>query len=204
MAISRFSTSSVAQGLPKYQKLWDGTSVILPTTGYVALATQTVGSGGASSVTFSGIPQIYKHLQIRGVTRGTDSGATSFVGFTLNGDTGANYSRHIILADGVNNPPQGYSYASQTKAGAGYITGAASGANMFGAFITDILDYSSTSKNKVIRSVGGYDNNNTSTYSYVNFNGSSWMSTNAVTSITLFTDANIAQYSHFALYGIQG
>lgn len=26
MAISRFKTSSVAQGLPKYQKLWDGTS----------------------------------------------------------------------------------------------------------------------------------------------------------------------------------
>jgi hypothetical protein len=177
---------------------------LTPTTGYVSIATQTVGSGGASSVTFSGIPSVYKHLQIRGIARATDTGATGFVGMQFNSDTGSNYSRHIILADGVNNPPQGYSYASQTKAGLSYVPAASSGANMFGGFIADILDYSSTSKNKVIRSLGGYNNNGSSGFSYLNLNGSSWMSTNAVTSITLFTDANIAQYSSFALYGIQG
>lgn len=30
MAISRFSTSSVAQGLPKYQKVWDQATMIYP------------------------------------------------------------------------------------------------------------------------------------------------------------------------------
>lgn len=37
MAISRFKTSSLAQGLPKYQKLWDGTSQVIvnpPVSGY--------------------------------------------------------------------------------------------------------------------------------------------------------------------------
>jgi len=180
------------------------TGHLTSTTGFVSIATQTVGSSGASSVTFSGIPQVYKHLQIRGIARGTDASAYSFLGMQINGDTGSNYSRHQILSDGVNSPPQGYSYASQTKAGISYISGASSGASMFGGFVTDILDYSSTSKNKVVRSLGGYSNNGSSGYSYIALNGSSWMNTSAVTSITLFTDANIAQYSLFALYGIQG
>jgi len=33
------------------------------------IASTLVGSGGASTVTFSNIPQGYKHLQIRGITK---------------------------------------------------------------------------------------------------------------------------------------
>jgi hypothetical protein len=175
-----------------------------PTTGFVSIATQTVSSGGASSITFSNIPQVYKHLQIRGKARGTDPYAYAFLGITFNGDTGTNYSRHIILGDGVNSPPPSYGYTSQTKAGAGYVTGSTSGSNMFGAFVTEILDYTASNKYKTVRSLCGGDNNASATYGYINYGSTAWMNTNAITSISLFTDANIAQYSSFALYGIQG
>lgn len=58
MAISRFKTSTVAQGLPKYQKLWDGTTTwsypAPPVTGYkvwldASDATKITSSGGSVS-----------------------------------------------------------------------------------------------------------------------------------------------------------
>lgn len=45
MAISRFSTSSVAQGLPKYQKFWDGSTVVYTTAGTTWTAKTLPSSG---------------------------------------------------------------------------------------------------------------------------------------------------------------
>jgi hypothetical protein len=170
----------------------------------VSLATQTVAAGGAASITFSSIPQTYKHLQIRGIVRGTNSGASAHILFRINGDSGANYSRHLILADG-DNSVQSYGYAGETKASIGYSVGATSGSNMYGGFVTDILDYQNTNKNKVVKSFCGASNNSGTNYAYLTYGSSAWLNTNAVSSITIFNESsNLEQYSSFALYGIQG
>jgi hypothetical protein len=178
---------------------------IAPAEGFVSLATTTVGAGGVASIIFSDISQRYKHLQIRGIARGTNSSAVSQTLFRINGDSGANYAGHLMLADGVTSPTDAYGYTSETKAGIGYGTGANSSANMFGAFVTDILDYKDTNKYKVVRSLGGADNNASSNYTYISYRNSLWLNTNAITSITIFNESgNLAQYSSFALYGIEG
>lgn len=201
MAISRFSTSSVAQGLPKYQKLWDGTSAVLPTTGYVAIATQTVGSGGAASITFNSIPSIYKHLQLRIVARTTYADTNSGAILNFNSDSGANYAWHRVYGDGGTGTAGGN--ASATFARIDRMPAASSTANTFGGFVVDILDYSDTNKTTAIKSIGGYDANGNG---WSSFNSSLWMNTNTVSSIT-FANAdggNLVQYSQAVLYGIQG
>lgn len=204
MAISRFKTSTLAQGLPKYQKVWDGTTIIMPTTGFVALATQTVGAGGAASVTFSSIPQIYKHLQIRATVRGTLAQPYDHIVFTVNGVT-SGYYRHLTLNDG-SNPPESYNYPSESKLSFGYMSGNSTTANVFGGVILDILDYTNTNKRKTVRSFNGYNQNSTGGgQQYHSFSGGTYASNNAITSIEIKSEsANLAQFSHFALYGIEG
>ena len=45
----------------------------IPTGSFSSIATVTVGSGGSSTVSFISIPQTYKHLQLRGIAKGTTS-----------------------------------------------------------------------------------------------------------------------------------
>lgn len=68
----------------------------------------------------------------------------------------------------------------------------------------DILDYTSTNKNKTMRTLQGMDSNGGGTISL--HSGLYYGTTNAVTSIKLYaaSGGNLNQYSHFALYGIKG
>jgi hypothetical protein len=203
MAVSRFSTSTVAQGLPKYQKLYDGTTIL---NAYASIQTITVGSGGTANITFSNIPQNFKHLQVRAVVRSTSSTTYDNVVAQLNGDSGNNYSGHLsAFGDGATNPPPSYSYASSSSTTTMWITGGTANANYFGGFIMDISDYTNTNKYKTTKSVNGADNNATNTY--MSFGSTAWMNkTDKITSITFKSGYgnNFAQYSTFALYGLVG
>jgi hypothetical protein len=166
------------------------------------IASTLVGVGGVSTVTFSNIPQGYKHLQIRAITRDTYAGGNgNNMGIYVNGDTGSNYAVHYMLA---------YSGGAETGSGANntYIIanwGASSttGANCFGVGITDILDYSNTNKYKTTRTLTGVED---SSAGQVRFWSGLWMNTAAITSLTLFptNSASYVQYSRFSLYGIKG
>lgn len=174
-----------------------------------ALATVTVPSGGAASVTFAGIPQGYKHLQIRGF--GQSSRATygwDDVAIRFNGDSGTNYARHYLGGDGGSaysgsaNTPSTYIYTDSI------IGSSTAGANVFGSFVMDILDYASTTKNKTVRTLGGTDLNGTvgGQGGRVTMNSGLWFATPAaITSIVLTTSSatNFNQYSQFALYGVK-
>lgn len=153
---------------------------------FESIATATVGSGGATDVTFSSIPQTYTHLQIRGILNG---GGTQIV---VNGDTGANYRRHVLYGDGS-------SAASATATNFSIATGSTS-ANIFGGNIIDILDYTNTNKYKTFRNLAGVDANGSGE---AILHSGLWLSTSAITSIK-FQSGTIAQYSHLALYGIKG
>jgi hypothetical protein len=199
MAISRFATSSVAQGLPKYQKLWDGTTVYSDTA-FESIATVTVGSTSVADITFSSIPSTYKHLQIRGILKSTVSPEdTDYAFFYLNSDTANNYATHRLTGNGSS--PGASALTSTGSGNAGYIIASTGKTNIFGALIMDILDYNSSSKRKTVRVLSGLDSNGSGN---IELFSTLYMSASAVNSIKFVSQTgNIAQYSSLALYGIK-
>ena len=163
----------------------------------VPLGMVQVGSGGASTITFSSIPNTYKHLQIRAIV----SNSTNTAGYIrFNSDNGSNYARHMVQGTGSSTPT--YAAVSQTEM---WFISEINVNPYFSAGVADILDYASTSKNKTMRSFSGVDNNNTSGANAIVLASGLWMNnTTAVNSITIFPlGGNFIQYSQFALYGIK-
>ena len=201
MANTKFSTSSINQGLVKSRSMLVGNDADI--SDFESIATTTVGSGGSSSVTFSSIPSTYTHLQIRGITRVTYGSAT-VTGWGLtqfNSDTAANYSYHAIF--GNSGSTTGASGTASTSAMIGFAEiGGTSVTNCFASSVMDILDYTNTNKYKTLRILGGAEGNITDSWLYLG--SGSWRSTSAITSITLTNGAGaFTQYSSFALYGIR-
>lgn len=170
-------------------------------TSYDSIATVTVGGGGASSISFTSIPATYTHLQVRCFVR--SAGASANLTMQINGDTANNYTYHVLYGDG----------STVTAAGAGtglpynftgYMPISSSTANAFGTAVTDILDYTNTSKYKTTRSLVGADMNGSG---LVQLASGLWLNTNAITQLDFKVSnggSNFAQYSSFALYGIKG
>lgn len=158
------------------------------------IATTLVGSGGTSTITFSNIPNTYKHLQIRAIGKGASAGGRQIL-FQFNGDTGSNYNSHHIYGDGASATAQAKGTSTN-----GWVTYWDSA--QFGCAIMDILDYANTNKYKTTRTLGGHDLNGSG---YILLRSGLWMNTAAVTSISLFTDSgNFTEHSRFSLYGIKG
>jgi hypothetical protein len=176
-------------------------SGVAPLGTYDSIATITVGSGGATDVTFSAIPSTYTHLQVRAIGRGTDATKDANIYFQFNGDTATNYSPHALygtgataLAFGSSNSPDPIAFR---------ISSGNSTSGTFGVGVMDILDYANTNKFKTTRSLTGHDENGTDGNVWL-WSGN-WRSTSAITSIRLYgVGSNLAQYSSFALYGFKG
>ena len=181
-------------------------SSFTPTGSYDALAVYTVPSGGASSITFAGIPQSYQHLQIRGIAR-TSLAAAGMASFILqfNSDTSTNYIYHRMWGNGTT-ANAGAGSTNDTSILAGIAPADQNITNAFGASIIDVLDYASLSKNKTIRVLTGADDNNVNTAGYIGIHSGLWFKTpEAITSIKLQPGSgNWNQYTQFALYGIRG
>ena len=167
---------------------------------YESIATTTVGAGGAATVTFSSIPQTYTHLQIRFIGRRTTTGLDN-TRLNFNSDTGANYKpTHYIIGDG--SAVSAGTSSSNAFALTFYTSGSDATSGIFGANVTDILDYTNTNKYKVGRILSGVDLNGSGAAVFSSF---LWMSTSAITNIVLTPNSgNFAEYSSFALYGIKG
>ena len=147
-----------------------------------------------STVTFNSIPSTYKSLQVRFnlVTTSATFGKIQF-----NSDTStANYAMHYLSGSG-----------STATAG-----GTASGTNgyikMFqnntvttypAVGIIDVIDYANASKNKTVKTLVGA-NNNTATGS-IEINSGVWLSTSAITSLTLLVGAG-TYTGIISLYGV--
>jgi hypothetical protein len=163
---------------------------------YESIASNVVGSGGASTLTFSSIAGTYKHLQLR-IAAGNS--ASAYLSLVVNSDTGANYAFHRLSGDGATaDSNNSTSRSDMILTGAG---GMSTDANRRGAFIVDILDYANTNKYKTVRSLNGHDNNGSGS---MNLSSNVWLNTAAITSLTLSSASDFRQYSSFALYGIKG
>lgn len=175
-------------------RLWE------PAGAYDALATVTVPSGGAATVTFAGIPTGYKHLQIRCITH-SSGGTQPAMLLTFNNET-SNYYWHGLEGSGSGSA---YAYAAGTNNSAIWISsvaGTSYAASTFSGHVIDVLDYANTAKFKTTRALGGEDGNG---LGYISFNSGLWQSTNAVTSMSfaIVGGSNFTQYSQFALYGVK-
>ena len=176
-------------------------SLILPGGAMESIATVTVGSGGASSITFSDIPGGFQHLQVRLIARTNYASTDDLIKIKVNTDTGANYAYHALSGNGAT--ASANAFTSDTTAYAQRATGANATSSVFGSTIIDLLDYASTTKNKTMRGLGAWDNNGSGTiYIYSNL----WMnSSTAITALTLtsYSASNFAQHTTAALYGIK-
>jgi hypothetical protein len=162
-----------------------------PFGAYDSLSTVTL-SANTASVVFAGIPTGYKHLQIRANFAQTGGG---IIKLHLNGDTGANYKGHEIGGEGAT------AYAGVPSSYPNAICVGYSSGTTFGAAIIDILDYSSTTKNKVTRTLQGTDRNGAGD---LNFDSGLWINTSAITSLTFSSqNANLSSLSSLALYGVK-
>jgi len=163
-----------------------------PSGAYDSIATVT---GSGSSITFTSIPSTYTHLQVRLVAPGSSD---SDVWMRFNSDTGSNYSSHRIYGDGSGVAAGAATSSTKIDFGA-----RSSGSSTIPApAIIDVLDYANTSKYKTSRELFGWDNNGSG---YIMFGSGLWMSTSAITSITLLPQVGTFQSgTHAALYGIRG
>jgi hypothetical protein len=170
---------------------------------YDLLETQILGSTQAS-VTFSSLGDYatdYKHLQIRMLTRSTRASNIDLLNFRFSGDTGSNYSHHELGGGGGGSTAYSGAATSTAFMTQGYTSGNTTAANSFGAHICDILDPFSTTKNKTIKSLGGY----TGVTQYVTLFSGNHRNTAAITSIFIQTQiGSLVAGSRFSLYGIKG
>lgn len=176
-----------------------------PTGSYDALATYTVPSGGVSTVYLSvaGLSG-YSHLQIRSIAQcSSTSSEWQRILVAFNSDTtNSNYADHIIQ-----DSSSSLGAITETSTRKGFGAASKSGVSHFFLNITDILDYSSSVKYKVSRTLRGMSqNSSTAGVSNVAFESNLWMSTAAITSIalTLEDGSNFNQYSQFSVYGVKG
>lgn len=164
---------------------------------YEAIATVTVGSGGASSIEFTSIPATYTDLTVL-ISARTDRASTQD-DFTLeyNGST-SNGSMRRLYGTGSAAGSDSDSGLQRT----GYIAGGNATASTFGNTIIYIPNYAS-SNYKSSSSDGVSETNATN----VNMSlvASLWSNTAAITSIKLTpaTSATLQQYSTATLYGIK-
>ncbi len=170
----------------------------LYSSAFESIATVTVGSGGSGTITFSAIPSTYKHLQIRGIMRGT-SGANIVMRF--NGDSNAsNYTSHYMESNMTNVYGGRIGFGSYSGI---FALSQQTTATRFGCGIVDVFNYTSTDRYKVAKSQNINDIGTSS--SLMNYNGGYWTSLNAITSITLApTAGSFAEFTSYALYGIKG
>ena len=165
---------------------------------FVRIASVTVGSGGASSISFSSIPATYTDLIVKVSARTTNAGA-GFQSLDLQfNSSSADRSGRYLTGDGSS---PGSGTLSTTSFLIYALQDAGTTSNTFTNAELYIPNYAgSTNKSSSVDAVT--ENNGTSAGAA--FTANLWSNTAAITSITLTPQSgNLVQYSTATLYGIK-
>jgi hypothetical protein len=164
----------------------------MPNT-YVAIATVTVGAGGASTIEFTSIPQTYTDLLVKISARGNPSYVNSSFFIEPNGLTTSKTARRLY--------GNGSSASTDTNE---YIegNGSISTALVFANLEIYIPNYTSSNYKSI--SIDNVTENN-ATLAYTFFISILWSNTSAITSLTFnpYSTDIFNQYSTATLYGIK-
>ena len=156
---------------------------------YTLISSNTVGSGGVSSVTFSSIPSTYSDLLLKASVRGASAASLAIA---YNGST-ANFTNTWLESDGS-------AASSGSNAGSGRFVGVSSTAtSVFTNLEIYIPDYLS-SKYKTYSSDSAGESNTSTAYS--DLISGRWSDSAAITSIGI-SGTTMSEYSSFYLYGIK-
>lgn len=168
---------------------------------YKAIATVTVGSGGAASMVFTSIPQTFTDLVFKVSARGTQAAASHALTLRFNSST-TNYAGRELVGDGS-------AVASLTRGVfgtamyVGNINGNGATSNTFSNTELYIPNYNSSAFKSV--SVDGVSENN-ATEAYTTLLAGLWSDTSAITRIDLVAFAShgtLMQHTTATLYGIK-
>jgi hypothetical protein len=166
---------------------------------YYSIATAS-GNGSASAVLFTNIPQQYKNLQIRYQARTI----RAFVGegwyVRLNGDSSSNYYGHYTYGTESAGGVQFGTNGAGTTMDLAAIPGSSATASVPGVGIVDITGYSSNSQFKTGRTIGGFNNNGGTSYTY--FSMYTWRNTAPVTQVQVLSNGGLDTGSRIELFGI--
>ena len=170
------------------------------------IASNIVGSGGATSVTFSSIPATYTDLVIKMSARvSTNYGYGPNLGITFNGNTGT-YISATILSNGSSRIFERASYNEFVYT---FVQDSSGTANTFTNWEMYIPAYlSSNYKTVQIDEVLEQFSSSTTSNAVMAMSNDIWNNTSAINSITIqgFSGGatlTFVQYSSFYLYGIK-
>lgn len=170
----------------------------MTTTTYNLIAKQTIGAGGASSVTFSSIPQTYTDLKVVYSVRCSDTSNNwnVLLGYFNTDSTSGNYPGITL-----------YAYSTTTGSTTvnkwfGYLPNGNKTANTFGNGEFYVPNYSVNGVSKSV-SVDSVTESNSATLVPSQLTATRWTGTNPINSMTFTCDAgNFVEFSTFYLYGI--
>jgi hypothetical protein len=159
------------------------------------------GTGSSGTITFSSIPQTYRHLQIRLLTRCTNANIVNNIFVNYNSNFGASYDNQFLFGNTGNNFYSGRGNGDKIELPVAS-PGTSAPANYHSPVIMDIVDYSITTKNKTTKSFIGSPITNGF---QISLNVGQFRSTAAISTITITVqNASFTSSSIIALYGIRG
>lgn len=164
---------------------------------YTAIATVTVGSGGAANIVFDNISASYTDLLLY-LSGRSDRASTDGDNWTLAlNDSTSNFTYRLLYGDG-----SAAASINGTNSNSPYLSSANQTASTFGNVLAYIPNYAG-SNNKSI-SVDGVSETNATT-AYMGLSALLWSNSAAITKITLgvANGTKYLQYSTATLYGIK-
>jgi hypothetical protein len=174
----------------------------MPST-YIKLASTTVGAGGASSISFTSIPQTYTDLVIKMSTRTTETPGASALGIQFNG---ASTTVSAIRLNGTGAAVSSGTFAASSGGFGRYnnVTGqsADSTASTFSNGELYFPNYTSSNFKSFSNDMVTENNGTTA---YAEFDAGLWSSTSAITSIGINVyggGGSFVQYTTATLYGV--
>lgn len=163
---------------------------------FVKIQTVTVGAGGASTISFTSIPQTFTDLKVVISARDTYAATATNCSISFNSST-ANFSTRMLEGNGGS----AASYSRTDNLNIFIVPGSTATASTFGNAEIYIPNY--TSSNYKSFSIDGVSEDN-ATGAYQKLQATLWSNTAAITSITLTSqNGSFAQYSTATLYGIK-
>jgi hypothetical protein len=166
-------------------------------TTYEAIATVTVGAGGASSISFSSIPNTFKDLLVKISARNNRADTTDHILIGFNGSTSSITNRQLYgFATSVGS-------ITSVPRSVGFVNSANATANTFSNNEIYIPNYAGS--NNKSYTADAVDENNTSGDNGLWFTAGLWSNTSAITSIEFTNNigTSFVQYSTATLYGIK-
>ena len=164
---------------------------------YTLIETVTVGSGGASSIEFTGIAaEAGADLEL--VISGRSVLGTAIRGINLyfNNDTAANYTRSRLVGEGAS-PVIGTGPHTDSVLEMGWMSAAGTTTSTFGNAKIHISNYASSSA-KVATSFAASEN--AAADANLSMHAHTWSGTAAISSILMTTSGDIAEHSTASLY----